>query len=465
MSRITVVVGLCMAGWVVAAASAAATTGPAVDLQTVRLTTMPAAASRSTPIVTADGNHIACVVRAEPGRMTVMLDGKVVGSHPWILPHSLVIAPDSRRMAYVVQANNTMLVQLDGQAGPAFHELDTAGVVFSPDSQRVAYRASRGSDQWQIIIDGTPGKTYTQVGRPQFSPDSRRYAYLATTGKQWFYVIDGKEHGPFEGAMLGCPVFSPDSQRVGYGIKQNGKMRMVIDGKEGPVFDELALGTPIFSPNSQRVAYAGLRDGKALFVIDGVESAPYDTLGLPAFSPDSKRMACAVGKDGRRRMWLDGQEIGQYDTASVALFSPDSRRVAWRAGRGKQSLVVLDQQEGPLHEAVLDTSMIFSPDSKRFAYIYRPEATSERSVAMVDAKPQATYDLIAPLPVFSPDSRRVVYGARRQRQGMLVIDGQEVGSFDVLVGWPLLFAGNDTFSTLALSGEQVLKITARLKPQ
>jgi Tol biopolymer transport system component len=67
---------------------------------------------------------------------------------------------------------------------------------------------------------------------------------------------------------------------------------------------------------------------------------------------------------------IDGVESKGYDnlTKSAPVFSPDSKRVAYIAVRGEKQFIVVDGVEGKEYDGILKGTPAFSPDSKRIAY-------------------------------------------------------------------------------------------------
>jgi hypothetical protein len=73
---------------------------------------------------------------------------------------------------------------------------------------------------------------------------------------------------------------------------------------------------------------------------------------------------------------VDGKEEKKYDNIGGTIFSPDSKRVAYVAGVGDKEFMVVDGKEEKIYDAIVGT--IFSPDSKRVAYValvFRIEVT------------------------------------------------------------------------------------------
>jgi Tol biopolymer transport system component len=449
------------------------------------------------PVFSPDSRRVAYgAARGDKGLVVVdgierEVDGRI---------YRLMFSPDSRHVAYEVVRgfpNSTLSGKesfaVDGVEGKAYDLKQSIGglrgFVFSPDSRRVAYVAElpcrdpqTGLGKEFVVVDGVEGKEYDLIylegskDTPLFSPDSRRVAYMARLGGKLFMVVDGVEGK--EGS--GSPVFSPDGRRLAYLAAHGGKQLVVVDSVEGKEYPliyfpgmELAPplgGPPVFSPDSKRVAYAACdlepsgepaRPGtqtlclwsspaavcrmKCLVVVDGVEGKGYDGIiwDPPVFSPDSRRVAYTVAHVAQpgdsqpspepMTQWVvvdgvEGKEYGAIGRESL-VFSPDSRRVAYVAGRGGKQLVVVDGVEGDEYGAI-------------------------------QARPVwPTPGVLGGSLVFSPDSRHVAYLANRGDKQLVVVDGVEGKEYQgFLMGSRLVFDSPTQLHALAVNGGDFFRV-------
>ena len=148
-----------------------------------------------------------------------------------------------------------------------------------------------------------------------------------------------------------------------------------------------------------------------------------------------KPFSILVENRGIQLVVVDGIEGEKYDIIMEGslVFSPDSKRVAYVATeylghdylvRSKQQFAVVDGIEGEHHDGVVKGSLTFSPDSKRVAYTAK---RGRLQFVVVDGEEGQYYDeVVKGSLTFSPDSSRVAFLAKgRQGRWFAVVDGVE----------------------------------------
>jgi TPR repeat protein len=389
---------------------------------------------------------------------------------------TLTVSPDGKRVAYI-----TGTVE-DGWPQPE-HIWQT---VFLPGAEvgiagRRARGHRRGSSSSQalklrVVVDGEKGPGHTAVSIfPVFSPDGRRVAYgagdksgLLGMALDETIVIDGTVGKHYD--EVGTPVFSPDSRHVTYRAFRENRWRMVVDGTEGDEYESM-LNIPIFSPDNQRVAYIGGR-WKKLFVVNGQHANEVSATdgGNLVFSPDGRRLACVLAKGRQAFVYLDGVEGATYDSIGVPVFTSDGR-LAYAAARGATWYTVIEGSEPTQHAEYPQVGdAVFSSDGQRLAF----RATSgSQEVAVVDGVAGKPYDEIGRL-AFSPDGQHFVFEARLGSTWRVVVDGSEgpdyvpVKEFAVERGWRLLhrrgwvFERPDLLTYVGVSDGQIVRREVRI---
>jgi hypothetical protein len=205
-------------------------------------------------------------------------------------------------------------------------------------------------------------------------------AYGAKVKDMWTVVVNGKQGKSYD--AIGGLIFSPDSQQVAYAAKSDVMWAAVANGKEGKAYD--AIRHILFSPDSMRLAYLADSGEKMVFVVDGVEGKPYSFI-------------------------VEADAIKQVHSCK--------EEVCWDA-------------------YYIEKPIVFSPDSKRTAYVAKVGEkrfnANENWAAVVDGKEEQPYDGIGSL-IFSPDSRHAAYVAGTEARQFVVVDGKEGKQYDGLV--------------------------------
>jgi len=436
-----------------------------------------------------DNKRIALVSYGTDGSY-ISIDGKKAKRYNSIVESTF--SPDSKRFAYAVsekvKEHMKASVVVDGIQGKQYDS--AGGLIFSPNSKRFAYRARLNNKSF-VVVDGVEGKKYDVIWGAislKFSSDSKKISYFASTGNKLFLITDGKVEKQFEFNNMESNDFgfSPDNQHFTYVVKENEKEIAVIDGKKGKQYDEIDSykNTPVFlfSPDSKRIAYlARLDDNKQFVVIDGQEGKQYDGIEMMSmnFSPDSKRFSY-VARLGKLNLSvnlavIDGIEGKRYDGIDVTdgkppyynspVFSPDSKRIAYIALSGGKEFVVIDGVEGKRYDHIQGCSLVFSPDSKSIAYF--AELNSSRLLIINGKENEVHHGLPSDVsPIFSPDSKRVAYIAELCEQvaeckRFVIVDGTEGKKYDSIESH-IVFDSPGTLRYIAVSGKNIYSVEERI---
>jgi WD40 repeat protein len=154
--------------------------------------------------------------------------------------------------------------------------------------------------------------------------------------------------------------------------------------------------------------------------------------GWVVVSPDCKGVASLNRDDSGFWVMSNGVPLKKYATVAAKrpVFSPDSKRLAYVVGapEGVKSIVVVDGKEWPPVERMAQTNGLrFSPDSKRLAVVC---GEGELFFLIVDGTNGPSYQVLG-APKFSPDGQRLAYGASpRAGKYMLVVDGKAGAEYD-----------------------------------
>ncbi|MEW6076920.1 MAG: hypothetical protein AB1724_03825 [Thermodesulfobacteriota bacterium] len=416
---------------------------------------------------------------ALPGGVSIQKTFLGKPSDDWqIFSDSIAFSPDMNHVAVAVITREGMRVAIDDKMGETYSRIAKGYPVFSPSRNRAAYIAARGNQHF-VVIDGKESAAYDSVCCLRFSPDGSYTAYIVQDKDKQHLVLNGNRMKAYDMIdIVFGPVFSPDSKKIVYVAKNNAEnnVRLIVNGQESSPCD--AITEILFSPDGKTVAYIATR-GKKQFVIRGArEEGPYDKAEGLTWSPDSKKLAYIAIRNDEFLVVHNGRVIpvgscspqtvfyegGLFATIIPQItqpsFSPDSSLLAFtRMEQGKYQ-VVIGSKTGPPFNLV--TSVVFSPDSKHYAYTGVSEKTAGATMQMVhnetsgqaydfidqptfspdsghlayrigqnglwamvlDEKPQKFYDSVGP-PYFSPDSRILAYQAMSGNKAVMVVNGQE----------------------------------------
>lgn len=403
------------------------------------------------------------------------------------------LAADGFHVAWVHEGQDGDTLVVDGKPRHTFPEIraawghpdsdvmTTSGGVrlfVSPDGKHVAHPA-KTAEGMTIAVDGKPGPSFDRVWPPRFCRDGE-VAFAGRRGTEWYVVVRGKTHGPYErlasgGWGGGWPLLAvhPAGEHVAWidGTRRRRSQTLYVDGqardhasriryprylpdgtllyvrwdherqetrfvrgaKKGPPFRQIDY--PYTDPTGRHVAYgAMLADDSWALVLDGdvqTHRSP-DPIGL-VFSPDGTRVAYGVrDEQGSRRFVVDG-ELLPHEDAGFLAFSPAGDRFAYTIRVDGKDLpandpdrtysVVVDGVPGP--PATHVWRPVFSPDGKRVAYRISQKG---RWALVLDGEIQSWGGVGDPH--FSPDSRHVAVIERSSSACRVFVDGIPGPAYD-----------------------------------
>lgn len=334
---------------------------------------------------------------------------------------ALVFSPDGKRLAYAGRKRGEFVLMVDGEEvarGPYDRSANTiAGLGFTPDSQHYFYRVAEQNDQgqsvWHFVMDGDPSPAMAGDMQVVVSPVGDGYALFGTlleSQQQVFirngevsdqqpsrimYRADGKLYTlerrdsndvvlklegetVFQGSCLLRDILLPDagdSWALLCSAPQGIKPVCIVNGE--PIEGELtATGSEdpfTFSPDASRwAAVVEPQRGRQYVVVDGQRQDEYQLISALSFSPDSSRLSYWGNSPTGWYFVLDGEEMdGVSSIAAPALYGGGGEHVAWHTfqiNTGKR-MVYLDGQSHELNHQFQHTTLGFSPDGARLAFM------------------------------------------------------------------------------------------------
>lgn len=442
-------------------------------------------------VMTRAGCHVAKVEGERGKEVFVRLDGPC--GKPYADIAHPVFSPDGSALAYAVRGAGGSFFVINEHEGPEFEEVIPDTFVFSGDGKRHAYLAKKAG-RVVAVIDGKPQAEGESdfapwLQPPLFSPSGCSVAYLENSARQkkMRAVVNAKPGELFDGVDPRSLRFSSDGFRFAYAAndrKEGSCWFWVIDGIKGKVFDELGVDF-VFGPDAKRTAYTGKKGSQWFVVVEGEPEVEVEGIvdNSLTFSPDSRRLAYAVAKlDGRSYIVVDGEAGAIYDGIGLStprglnpssasglrdyhlgglsqgvLFSPDSRRLAYLAHkRLVKRMVVLDGKSEEVEMDFMVGGMVFSSDSKRLAYGGR---RGDKFFLVVDGKRGVDYDALGHFE-FSSDGKHIAFTARKGDKMVIVVDGQERAEHSEIPAGPV-FRSDGVLEYLAADEPSVSRIEVR----
>ncbi len=268
---------------------------------------------------------------------------------------SISFSDDGKQFAYRGETMKTMTVVHNGKPGiehQTFNDgtIRSDSVAISPDGKRVAYILDQ-KGKFVVFIDGKPSASYEAVETPEFSTNSQHVAFMALKGPSPVMIIDGKESPQF--AMVGMPEYSLLGQTVAHYAELDGKQFMIVNDERHPSHE--MVYSPKVSADGTKVAYSISDKGRECVVINGKLQKAYEVAGLVNFYPGTNRIVY-LASEKEKFMLVDeaGKETKPYDAIDTSIaFSPESNRLAFIATQGDKQFVVIDGIDGEPFDRIL----------------------------------------------------------------------------------------------------------------
>ena len=203
------------------------------------------------------------------------------------------------------------------------------------------------------------------------------------------------------------------------------------DGKRGKAYEDIS--PPVFSPDGTTLGYTAQGPDGARVVINDQEGPLFDEI-LPetfVFSDDGKRHAYLTSKAGKLVAVIDGVVQPGVDGdmqpwRQPPVFSADGSSVGYVAASRmrKKMRVVINGKPGESFDGVDLESLRFSPDGRRVSYGANDLSKGDHWFCVIDGQRGKRFDGLGVSYAFSPDGKRFAYTGDRGPQWFLAVDGE-----------------------------------------
>ena len=361
-----------------------------------------------------------------------------------------------------------------------FDEIGRGTLVWTPRDPTNVWFTARKGDGWTVVVRGTPGPFYDDVGPVAALPDGRGF-HLARRGDEVMPVLvgvdpaDRRELPGGEGVQHPLRFASDRGERIVYVATSNRGSRVVSvrpgdpavatapQVESSPDYDGVDPARVVLSSDGARLAFVAQRKGRELAVIDAVEGPVCDKVGKPVFSSDGRRVAYRATVKAAALVVVDGRMSQSFDEVATdsPRFVPHRGRLVYAARTGPVWRVYVDGKAGPECERMV--SRIELPDDGTGRVVYAARFLDRDGVTeavIVDGQRIAEFD-----EVFTTAARRLgidgsgVFFGRRGRSVVreaLELPGVSLASIPVVEGKPDRVRANLSLRNrpLSLDGRQ-----------
>jgi hypothetical protein len=261
--------------------------------------------------------------------------------------------------------------------------LRETSIAFSGDGRNASCVVTRAGNDYVLVGDETRGP-FKEAHGLTFSP-SGTLAWVTFDGERQSVHVEKEVYGGYE--AVSAPVFDAQGKHFAFSASKPGASFMVLDGKKGPEFEE--VGTPWFDPIAGKLAYVARKDGSWVLMCDQ-RPMPLDAEDVGysvCWKPTGDALVLKVMKQGKWFPFFDGK----------------------RQGTGLQEIA----------------DLVWSPSAGSFAYAAREDG---RWRAVGAPETHHSYDSIGR--IYTSRKGRTAFGAFRNGKAFLILDGQEVATYD-----------------------------------
>jgi hypothetical protein len=149
-------------------------------------------------------------------------------------------------------------------------------------------------------------------------------------------------------------------------------------------------------------------------VVNEVEGEEHELLGHAAFAPQGHLLAYWARDEDRWIAVVGGKKSEPFGTMSTLAFtfSPDGETVAYAGCRDGKDIITVGEHVGGAFRSIRPYLPKFGPDGRTVAYVGWRE---NKAYIVAGRRTWGPFDYAAE-PVWSPDGRKLAFGARIGRE-------------------------------------------------
>jgi hypothetical protein len=193
--------------------------------------------------------------KREGEKWYVVFGQKEHKKYDFILPYSIKVSPDGKRIVYAAREGRAQYLIEDAEEFEGGEGIDVKSITFSENSERLVYIYRK--ERKFYISDKTINEgpyTFIDSDSVTLSPDGRHLAYvIRDEDRKTFIVVDGKQFGPYNRTV--GPEPDRGRRRGGPGMGRD----MRSQAEKGPKGIRFTAGGDLL--------FYGLRDGTIYRVV------------------------------------------------------------------------------------------------------------------------------------------------------------------------------------------------------
>ncbi len=359
--------------------------------------------------------------------------------------------------------------------------ISTTWGCFSPKPDFLIL-AQEQDDRHYAIVHGKSYGPYREMGEMSFTLDGSHWGIFIKRDGEELLLMDGKEYGPCKFSTF--PFYSDRS--AGFAFEKGGRPYLMINGREHGPFPGPVVGSPLFYNHGKKWIYTLKKKEKQYLIQEKISLGPYDEILSTAVSEDGGFLLFSYRQEGEEYVYAGGKTFGPF--GRVTGLSLEGKDWAFSGRRAEGRYFTINGQEyGPFKEnphALLfprggspvllaqmesrlipiipagecrgyETYRVFTngkePSSSEYSAWGLIGTREGKTYVYTGSKEYGPYDYTdIPALVFSP-RKSWAFTGRRGKKHYLIIDGREYGPFEGAD----LNPGGGTLAAAVLRGKRV----------